>query len=416
MCPSVIDADEFITTMCDQRPIYTPTLITHQLPPLPEGYVWQPASPKFNFSVVTESRGFARFSQFAQDHALVDDVCIYGEGLGDDGRGEDGHEFTEDDFLYVIQKSKLWLTLRAQASGTGSSMGKYLNSPSGFPPAEQVAEAWRDKKSHAPFTITTTMAGHMRWGNGYEDPALIHFAVDNYVRVVQVGTVVLHYSFIKELVPHMCREGLDGYILVSPDGVVYPAGSKGLDGAIGMLEIKCMSPFHHVAEADGRLTWVDNMERRQWYKAEEIPFVYVIQISLQALAGIARLNDNGKGLTVDSTMWFIRWSPAGFSEFSICFGDLIALGAIATTLYLSLLKRIHIEDVSGDGPDANYENARLNYNAEELALARILQTEYKRVIATMTHRYVDLAGLYPEFFAYRDLTALHRFVVPTDNR
>jgi len=298
-----------------------------------------------------------------------------------------------------------------------------------YPTMEQVTEQWRDTLSGKPFEVTHAAAGHMKWGVGYEDPALIHFAVDTGLTVVQVGTIHLPLSYILGLTSetddllarnvaylrgHHCYSETN-HLLVSPDGVV---GLKELisDGQpdwyqqlpkeiVGMLEIKCISPFHHVEEGreegdktgKGYLTWVDDMETRQWFHPGQIPFVYITQICLQAIAGIYRLD-----MTTEDTMWFIRWSPKGWSEFKISFEPLVKMGIVATMLYYRLKWRLKdISDVAEE----------IVYTAEELNLSRALCAAYQNVLSQMTHRYVDHSRLYPEFEVYRRCTEFHHFVV-----
>ena len=162
-----------------------------------------------------------------------------------------------------------------------------------------------------------------------------------------------------------------------------------------MLEIKCISPFHHVEAADGTLKWVDDMERRQWTRPEEIPFGYIIQICLQAISGYYRCAMHG-----GSTMWFMRWSPKGFSEFKVAFRDLIDLGIVATGLYFSLYERIK-----------KSEDLPVKYNAIENALHSQMVQCYKHVMANMSHRYVAHELLYPEFQVYRRCTEFYKFKV-----
>jgi hypothetical protein len=160
-----------------------------------------------------------------------------------------------------------------------------------------------------------------------------------------------------------------------------------------MLEIKCISPFHHKENDAGDLTWVDTMEKRQWHKAEEIPFGYIIQICLQAISGYHRLKMHG-----DHIMWFIRWSPKGFSEFQIPFKDLIQLGVLSSLLYFSLYARLKAQ-------------SELHYTAAEMAIHHKLVQEYKKVTTAMKHRYVSHSDLYPEFAMYQKCTKLYTFKV-----
>lgn len=374
-----------------------------ELPELPEGYCYQVAPDEFDFEIVVKSPGFKKYLAFAERHGLVRNVCRELPGTPE-----------LLDYIHVIQKSPLWLHLRSLAACTASSLGKYVLSPCAYPTAEQTYQAWRDKLSGKGFEKTVTASGHMRWGVGYEDPALVHFAVDNMLSVCAVGTIHLPLDYMISLIPRYA-EGeelralralvqslhLDGteHLLISPDGIVGRDSGpvdKLPENIVGMLEIKCISPFHHVEDRQGRLSWVDNMETRQWYHPGEIPFVYITQICTQAISGLYRL-DMGD----DDTMWFIRWSPAGFSEFSIDFGSLILLGIIETLLFFSHCQRVQTE-----------EDLPFRYTDLELPVAQIMGRHYKRILDTMKHRYVCLDGLYPEFYTYQECTRRYRFKAP----
>lgn len=253
----------------------------------------------------------------------------------------------------------------------------------------------------------------MQWGVGYEDPALIHFACANMLSVAQVGTIRLPMSYImtvaeKYLTPEDLQivkkarallPDTDEHFLVSPDGVV----GKPDDGPedqlpetlLGMLEIKCISPFHHVETAEGRLVWVDDMEKRQWHRPKEIPYVYLTQICMQAISGLMRLNMDG-----ESTMWFMRWSPIGFSEFKINFEPLIRMGIVSTLLFLMLKHRIKTE---ADLP--------LKYMTYEMPVVNLLHKYYAVIMKEMGHRYVNHSNLYPEFKIYQKVTERFTFKI-----
>lgn len=370
------------------------------------GYAWQLGKLGFKFDIISKSRSFQKYQAFAEKLNLSPNLCR----LSDVSLAT---KLTLDDYLYIVQKSPLWLYLRSKASGTASSLAKYIKGPCLYPDEKQVAEAWADKLAHVPFEKTHTVAGHMRWGVGYEDPALIHFAVDRLVRVAQVGCIHLPLSYLLDLAREQFpaliplidtletkdTDGNDKCLLVSPDGMVMacdPAQKNDTmefnpDELIGMLEIKCISPFHHMPESDGLLSWVDDMETRQWYTPRKIPFVYVTQICSQALSGIYKYN-----MKPEHTMWFIRWSPAGFSEFNIQFKDLVPMGLIATILYFSLLQRVEQPEDSAYIP------------AEMPAVAELSRC-YNNIMDKMEHRYVSLDGLYPEFYTYQECTQRYHF-------
>lgn len=376
--------------------------------PLPPGHRYQISKESFYFDIIKETQGFKRYQTYAQRLGLVRDIC--------NPALNDVQTLPINDYIHIEQKSPTWFRFREMADATASSVGKKIKGSTMYPTMEQVSESWHDALSHKPFEMTHTMAGHMKWGVGYEDPALIHFAIDNNLAVVQVGTIHLPLDYVmkliecsfedsetQELTPH--REYLQlivsssAHLLVSPDGVV-GRPDKGEYGdmpteIIGMLEIKCISPFHYMEEdADKTLTWVDDMQTRQWYSAGQIPYVYITQICLQAISGLHRLD-----MTMDDTMWFIRWSPQGFSEFKISFGPLVRMGIVAIMLYFRLKHRMTLDTLP------------LVYTNEEQQLANCLHREYSNVIKLMTHRYIDHSRLYPEFNIYRKCTELHRFIV-----
>lgn len=383
-----------------------------ELPVIP-GYRYQLSRESFNFDIVLKSRCFKQYVAFAEKHGLVRDVCDPSLSTGNPA-------LSVEQFINVEQKSETWFALRSAADGTASSVGKKIKGPTMYPTIEQVSEYWSDMIQAKPFEVTHTMRGHMKWGVGYEDPALIHFAVDNHLSVAQVGTIYMPLSYVFDdlggryfggtLKPWIepvraAFEQCDGvtgrpaHLIVSPDGLVGtpddgPYGELPRN-LVGMLEIKCISPFHHVEERDGTLTWVDDMETRQWHHAGQIPFVYMTQICMQAMSGLYRLD-----MTEDHTMWFMRWSPIGFSEFKIKFQPLIRMGVVATLLYYTLKQRIK-----------TMEDLPLVYTKSEMGLYRLLTKEYKNICSLMQHRYIKHETIYPEFLTYRDCTRYHKFVV-----
>ena len=377
--------------------------------PCPPGYRYQLGKAAFNFEIITKSPNFIKYSDYARCHGLVRDIC-------DDTLQPDNPTLPVDKYLNVVQKSDTWFTLRARADATASSVGKKIKGPTMYPTIEQVSQHWEDMLLSKPFETTHTMRGHMKWGVDYEDPALIHFAVENGLSVAQVGTIYVPLSYIidlresydlPELTPYL---GMGNYsiqsmadhgahLLVSPDGLVGLPDegeySELPEQLVGMLEIKCISPFHHVENSDETLSWVDNMERRQWASPRGIPFVYIVQICMQAMSGLYRLN-----MTREHTMWFMRWSPIGFSEFKIAFEPLVRMGVVATVLYFQLKQRIQ-----------SLDDLPLEYTPVEWELYELLHREYINITNVMTHRYVAHETLYPEFSTYRKVTEHFHFVV-----
>jgi hypothetical protein len=371
-------------------------------------YTQQVATDEFMFDIITDSPSFKRYQRFAEKHGLVRDVCTLSSM-------DDLSKITEDSYLNVIQKSPLWLYLRNIAAGTASSVGKCIKGPPMYPTIQQISEAWIDKINHAPFIAEHTTRGHMQWGVGYEDPALVHFACANMLTVVQVGTVRLPMSFIMKvaqqyltpedfkIVKHahslLLLPDTDEHFLVSPDGVVgEPDGGPADQLPLklrGMLEIKCISPFHHIESEDGSLLWVDDMEKRQWHRPGQIPYVYLTQICMQAISGLMRLDMDG-----ESMMWFMRWSPIGFSEFKIKFEPLVRMGIVSTLLFLMLKNRIKTE---ADLP--------LAYTDYETPVVKLLHKYYDIIMTNMDHRYVNHSSLYPEFNIYQKVTERFKFKV-----
>jgi len=285
---------------------------------IPDGYTWQISDSRFRFDIVTSSRMFTKYSHFANTHMLLHNLCD--QTLTDlaDPQLPQPLLLTTPQYIHVIQKSPIWLHLRKQAHGTASSVGKYIRSVNSYPTHQQLLDAWKDKISDKPFHADTATTGHMRWGVGYEDPALIHFAVQNMLGVTQVGTIQLPLEYIIQLAKDTCtlpdaaltfpESTLPAHLLISPDGMVHKPGTTQY---IGMLEIKCISPFHHIPFPDNTLGWVEDMQSRQWLAPT---FVYIVQMALQAIAGLYRFH-----MTHSHTMWLVRWAPHGFSQFSIPF-------------------------------------------------------------------------------------------------
>ena len=105
--------------------------------------------------------------------------------------------------------------------------------------------------------------------------------------------------------------------------------------------IKCISPFHHIANSDNKLYWCDDLNKRQWFTPDKIPYVYIVQQALQAISGVLFYNMKSSNI-----MWFIRWSPMGFSIFKFKFIDLVKLGVVVANLYFSFYQKLHsFEDI-----------------------------------------------------------------------
>jgi hypothetical protein len=380
------------------------------------GCMWQMGSDTFRFDIITSTFMYKTLLKTAISLDYVRDLCD--QSLSDLSPS-DILQLAYDRYINVPQKSLTWFDRRSAADGTASSVGKFIRGPKTYPKMEQTLSYWKDKLTEKPFEKTQVMSGHMDWGNKYEDPALLHFAKDHKLCVSQVGTIRVELSLIISLSKIVFKEAFpdisyltvkDKHLLVSPDGLVskpttnlnknimsklHPKQSD----LLGMLEIKCISPFHHVETDDKFLEWVDDMETRQWWKPEDIPFVYIIQMCMQALSGVSRYKMNGK-----TTMWFIRWSPHGYSVFVLPFKYLIRLGIPAAIQYFSLIQRVnHIDQI-----DTMFSNPC----PAELELTKLINSNYRTLMENTTHRYIKIDD-YPEFDTYYKATQYFKFKVPT---
>ena len=360
----------------------------------------------FKFDVVLASGHARRLTANISAHGLVGDVTFLTELE---------HlpllQKKEDLYLHVVQKSPLWLHLRAQAIGTASAVGKLLLPPPThrFPTREQVAAEWQARKDNTPFQKKPCQAMHMQWGNVYEDLAQHHFAWNRKLAVGQVGTIHLSMSDIQSQVAlgailHGDEEQVwwdrastvapNACFLVSPDGMVGRTPSHSQhdlpNDLLGMLEIKCASPFNNNPESDGTVGWVADMEKRQWSDARWVSWTYILQLGLQALAGVKRFTF----VEDEPTMWFIRWTPNGWSEFTFPFKLLQRMGAISALLYAMVYHR-NMKPGRAPMPE---------YTEHEQPLYTALCTAYQDVIDSVEYRYVSHPNAYPEFQAYRTET------------
>jgi hypothetical protein len=366
----------------------------------------QLAEDQFRFDLIVDSPLYQRYLKYTKDMGLIKDVCIYRDM-------RQMTALTYEDYLNVVQKSDLWLHLRSLAVGTASAVGKRIKGPTRYPTIEQITEVWKDYLENKPFSTEPTTRAHMKWGVEHEDVALTHFAIDNNVCVGQVGTIHLPWTSAWEyrsyfnpedqVVLETCVKQLENWqqhFLISPDGLVGQADpDTPYDSLpsqiIGMLEIKCASPFHHLKNDDETLSWVANIEKRQWYRAQEIPYVYITQICLQALSGLHRFSMSGNDI-----MWFIRWTPNGFSEFKVLFEPLVRMGIVSCLLYLLLTQRI-----------TRLDELPFHYSDQELPLVNLLEKCYEEVCQAIDYRYVDHSNLYPQFKLYQQITQDFHFVV-----
>lgn len=381
---------------------------------VPPEHRMQVGSLKFRFDLIYKSKHFQKLIANAFRQDLIRDVCD--ESLSDLSEQE-LFELALDRYIEIVQKSKTWFDARKKASGTGSVVGKNCNLPRvKYPTAEQCEQAWVDLQNKKPFEKTHTMRGHMKWGVGYEDPALVHFTEKTGLGVVQVGTIHLPMNVVYKKADQLfddfpAWDSTDDYLLVSPDGVVgipEPSSCETTDESgksnrfrkmyqtvVGMLEIKCISPFHHIETDDGFLTWVDSMMRRQWTDRTKIPLVYIVQMSLQALAGHHRLNlGDGAG------MWFLRWSPENYVIYKFSFLRLFQLGCWVIRWYHSTyLRRIKTQSNTASGLT----------DLEQLCRKQA-QVCYDLLLKEADYTFTEL-DCYPEFSMYRDVTRFFKFKV-----
>ncbi len=394
-------------------------------------YILQTASCRFDFNIIFNSRAFQSKLKYAIQNDLIRDVCVETED-------NISTSITDETLLHVVQKSQLWLFLRSQAISTASSLGKYLVSPF-YVNVPDVHKAWQEKLDHIPFQKTLVMQGHMSAGVINEDVALIHFIHHTHKAVVKVGCIKVTMNYINKLrlklniLNYLTYTNSTDYLLISPDGLVFTPNKKPYEGSevnlnkkphtgldefpnlqlieplkpssimpdkssiIGMLEIKCVSPFHHQETDDEFLIWADNFADRQWTNSHQIPFVYLIQIALQAIAGIKAFN-----FTPEHDIWLIRWSPNGFNLFHFQVKHLVRVGITASLLFLNLKLRIHTSD---DIPKV--------IPITDPILKHLEQDLYTYLDIAISHATVTFTPIndYPEYDVYHSVTKFFKFKV-----
>ena len=361
----------------------------------------------FDFDVVSNTEKYKLNVILAQEKDYVRDIC---DDKYSNLTDEELKLLDPEVFINVVQKSNSWLKLREWSCGTASNIGKYVhNTKFRFSKIDEIKQLWLDKLNKKPFIKEHTTDGHMSWGVKYEDLALIHLGIEEKVGIVQVGAIKVNLSDIIDLGKHIYKEdwidlNLDienKYILVSPDGIVGKPENvnnynKMYDNIIGMLEIKCISPFHHIANSDNKLYWCDDLNKRQWFTPDKIPYVYIVQQALQAISGVLFYNMKSSNI-----MWFIRWSPMGFSIFKFKFIDLVKLGVVVANLYFSFYQKLHsFEDIENLYP----------LKGKEALVEKIIENKYVELLKKCEHKYVELHD-YPEFMEYYNKTKNEYFVV-----
>lgn len=389
-------------------------------PTLESNQIMQVGSVKFRFDLIYRSAHFRKLLAKSMERDLIRDVCD--EKLSSLTK-EQLDELPLNKYLNIVQKSDTWFLARSLASGTASVVGKNCNLPKvRYPTPQQCEQAWVDLQNKKPFVKTHAMRGHMKWGVGYEDPALVHFADSTNLGVIQVGTIHLPMSAVYQMGTDLFgddfpdTEPTDDYLLVSPDGVVgipepgqgQPNQSKPSQGQahesrfrqmyhtlVGMLEIKCISPFHHLETDDDFLVWVDSMDRRQWTNRKRIPLVYIVQMALQALAGHHRLR-----LNENAAMWFLRWCPQHYVIYKFSFHRLFQLGCWVIRWYHSVYSR---RIKTSNNPTSTLTPLERKCQARA-------QVYYDLLLKEADYTYTKLE-CYPEFEAYREATRHFKFKV-----
>lgn len=381
--------------------------VFHQRGLFDEGAIQQWGSTVFKFNLIKDSPKYQEMVKELEDRGLCENECdhLY-DNLAEDGLAK----LDSNLYIKVYQKTATWLALRARALGTASSVGKFI--PIECIPYcgwKKASEEWAKKlwDEGSGFKTGAAQQAHMDSGVASEDIAMHHFSKHTGYKVSQIGTIRLSYLEIEEVGQQLCGEWesfgeqwdkslirAEDYLLISPDGIVYQPPKLGGE-RIGMLEIKCISPFHHQTTPDGMVTWAADMTRRMWFSFEQVPFYYVTQMALQALAGWSFYRMNS-----DDMMWLIRWYPDGFSLYNVRFYHLFKLGIWVARYYRWLKMRV----VRGANPGEvqRVENEFLKARVEEA---------YLEVKANHQYEFVELKGWYPEFSLYRELTRLFKFRV-----
>ncbi len=341
---------------------------------------------KFYFDIMTNTKYYKDHFEKCKEEDYVRDIC----------NTKLTKAYSRDDYINVAQKSSLWFRLRSMSHGTASSLGKYIPG-SKWSTKESLNQEWDDKIQNKPFEKTQTMEAHMSWGNEYEDLALLCFAEKFDKCVTQVGTIrvdfqdihrnyILYFPDLPELVKKETGIKNNYHLLISPDGIVGKREKKNIKynkmskRITGMLEIKCISPFHHEENFRDNLVWAEDMEKRQWYTNEDIPYVYLIQMCLQALSGVIELN-----MTFSDIMYFERWSPKGFSVFELPFYNIFKIGTLATELYFSILQRSKIQKDFKAYP----------LTSDEEKVSQTMEHEIQQLFSKIKHSYHSLETAHP---------------------
>ena len=363
----------------------------------------------FNLDIISNTDKYKINNELAIKKDYIRDICDEKYSIL---TKEEIDNLDIEKYINVVQKSDTWLELRARSCGTASNIGKYVyNKYAQYANISEVQNAWRDKLNNKGFEKNHTTDGHMSWGVKYETLALIHLGIEENIGISQVGSIKVELKDILNFGKQLYKDKWidlnlqteNKYILVSPDGIVGTPEEYNINNYVnqyknlkGMLEIKCISPFYHLATTNNKLTWCHDLNKRQWYKADKIPYVYIVQQALQAISGVFKYD-----MKSNYKMWFIRWSPVGFSIFKFKFIDLVKLGVLVSNLYFSFYEKLKSnEDILKLYP----------LYGKELDLEKMIEKQYLYLLENNEYKYVEITD-YPEFNKYYKETKNETFII-----
>lgn len=314
---------------------------------------------KFNFNCIIDTKEHKALCSLCTANDYCRDITIPGSI----------EPVNKEDYIHVVQRSDLWFSLRSKAHGTASSLGKYIFTGAAFQTEETVRDAWFDKLSKKKFEMKRLMEVHTLWGKIYEDTAGMYFSKFTGLGVCQVGTIYVSLEYVNNLFKIVYSSGKsskrltenklaaaitlpndsnDEHLLISPDGLVGKPENGQCDNVpisecqrrnynelTGMIEIKCGSPFNNYVNADDEVTTVANYSKRMYNTPMDIPHTYIIQMGLQAIAGVKLLD-----FTAKHKMYFVRWLPNEIRIFTAPFYYYINVGICATIYYFLLHERM----------------------------------------------------------------------------
>lgn len=356
----------------------------------------QTGSATFDFDIIPTSPHYLDLLRSLEAAGLSENVCDekYASLTVSEAKA-----LPKSEYIKIPQKSEAWLWLRSQAMGTASSVGKFIpNVGKKYTSSRDVAHHWveflEEKRSGKRYPLPPIGNMHAEWGKKHEDVALAHFSLVTGWKMVQVGTIKLTYGEIltiaRDLFPpeehaRMCKivTNHDNYLLISPDGIIeHPkTGEK-----IGMLEIKCSSAFYHLpCEETGKVIWHHNMDSKMWPEPEDVPYYYLVQMSLQALSGWVQY-----GMNTDCRMWITRWSPHMFVTHQFKYYHLFRHGIYNAIYYYHMFNKEGKSSLSDSDEQWLLQGCKRHY--VELVT---------NCVETETH---DISTWYPEFDLYMATT------------